>query len=178
MRLASVSGVECPTMDFVFVWVESSAFSIWTRESTSVFAFPTFLAVHALGMALVAGMGTAINLRILGVAPRVPLTELKRFFPLIWVGVWLSVASGVILLIAYPTKAFTNPFFYAKLIFVALGIIQLRVIGTGVLGDPNLDTTPVSGRGRLLAVSSLVCWIGAIATGRFLAYTYVRLLSI
>ena len=44
-------------MDSVFVWVESSTFSIWTRESTSVFAFPTFLAVHAIGMALVAGMG-------------------------------------------------------------------------------------------------------------------------
>ena len=171
-------GVECLTMDPVFLWVESSAFSIWTRESTSVFAFPTFLAVHAIGMALVAGMGAAINLRILGVAPGVPLTEMRRFFPLIWAGVWLCAASGTILLIAYPTKAFTNPFFYAKLIFVALGIVQLRVIGTRVLGDPSLDMTPVPGRGRLLAISSLVCWAGAIGTGRFLAYTYVRLLSI
>jgi hypothetical protein len=164
-------------MDPVFVWVESSALSIWARESTSVFAFPTFLAIHAMGMALVAGIGAAINLRMLGVAPRVPLTEMKRFFPLIWVGFWLSVASGVILLIAYPTKAFTNPFFYAKLIFVALGIVQLRMMSSGVLSDPNLDATPVPTRGRLLAVSSLVCWVGAIATGRFLAYTYVRLLS-
>ena len=57
-------------MDSVFIWVESSALSIWARESISIFAFPTFLAVHALGMALVAGMGAAINLRMLGVAPR------------------------------------------------------------------------------------------------------------
>ena len=90
-------------MDSVFVWVESSTFSIWTRESTSVFAFPTFLAVHAIGMALVAGMGAAINLRILGVAPGVPLTEMKRFLPFIWAGVWLCGASGIILLVAYPT---------------------------------------------------------------------------
>lgn len=165
-------------MDAVFIWVESSAFSTWTRESTSVFAFPTFLAVHAIGMALVAGLNTAINLRILGVAPGVPLTELRRFFPLIWVGVWLCVVSGLILLIAYPTKALTNPFFWAKLILVALGIVQLRAIGNGVLRDPHLDTSPVPGRGRLLAASSTACWVGAIATGRFLAYTYVQLLSI
>ena len=165
-------------MDSVFVWVESSTFSIWTRESTSVFAFPTFLAVHAIGMALVAGMGAAINLRILGVAPSVPLTERKRFLPFIWVGVWLCAASGIILLVAYPTKAFTNPFFYAKLIFVVLGIVQLRVIGRRVLDDASLDMTPVPGRGRLLALSSLVCWAGAIGTGRFLAYTYIHLLSI
>ena len=165
-------------MDPVFIWIESSVFSTWARESISIFAFPSFLVAHALGMALVVGMGSAINLRMLGVAPQIPLTEMKRFFPLIWVGVWLSVASGVILLIAYPTKALTNPIFYVKLIFVALGIVQLRVMSSGVLSDPNLDTTPVSGWGRLLAVSSLVCWFGAIFTGRFLAYTYVRLLSI
>ena len=178
MRAASALAVECQTMDPVFIWVESSALSAWARESVSVFAFPTFLAVHAMGMALVAGMAAAINLRMLGVAPHVPLTEMKRFFPFIWVGFWLCVASGLILLIAYPTKALTNPFFYAKLAFVALGIVQLRMMSSGVLSDPNVDTTPVSGRGRLLAVSSLVCWAGAIGTGRFLAYTYVRLLSI
>ena len=165
-------------MEAVFIWVESSAFSTWTRESTSVFAFPTFLAVHAIGMALVAGINTAINLRILGVAPGVPLTALRRFVPFIWVGVWLCVVSGLILLIAYPTKAFTNPFFWAKLMFVALGVIQLRAIGNGVLRDSRLDTGPVPGRGRLLAASSTACWVGAIATGRFLAYTYVQLLSI
>ena len=165
-------------MDPVFVWVESSALSVWSRESTSIFAFPTFLSVHALGMAIVVGLNVAISLRILGVAPRVPLTEMTRFFPLVWVGFGLSAASGTILLIAYPTKALTNPYFYAKLIFVALGVVQLRVIGNTVLRDPNTDTNPVPRRGRILAASSLACWAGAIATGRFLAYTYVRLFAI
>jgi len=163
-------------MDPVFAWVESTALSIWARESTSVFAFPTFLSVHALGMACVVGTNAAVSLRILGVAPQVPLTELRRFFPLVWVGGWLAVLSGIILLIAYPTKALTNPFFYAKLIFVALGAVQLRAIGNGLLRDRGLDAHRVPWRGRLLAASSLACWAVAIATGRFLAYTYVRLL--
>jgi hypothetical protein len=91
-------------MESLFFWIETSALSVWSRESTSVFAFPGFLIVHAVGMALVAGMSAAISLRILGMAPRVPLTQMRRFVPFIWLGFWLCVASGTILLIAYPTK--------------------------------------------------------------------------
>jgi hypothetical protein len=29
---------------------------------------------------------------------------------------------------------------------------------------------------KVLAVTSLVCWAGAIAAGRFLAYTHIRLM--
>ena len=163
-------------MDPVFLWVESSAFSVWARESTSIFAFPTFLAGHALGMACVVGINVAVSLRLLGVTPGFSGTELKKVFPLFWVGVWLAVISGTILLIAYPTKALTNPFFYAKLVFVGLGVFQIRMIENRVLGNPDLDTTPNPKWVRLLAVSSMVCWFGVIATGRFLAYTYGRLL--
>ena len=163
-------------MDPVFLWVESSAFSVWARESTSVFAFPTFLAGHALGMACVVGINVAVSLRLLGVTPGFSGTELKKVFPLFWVGVWLAVISGTILLIAYPTKALTNPFFYAKLVFVGLGFWQVRMIENKVLGNPDLDMPPSPKWVRLLAVSSMVCWFGVIATGRFLAYTYGRLL--
>ena len=164
-------------MESFFYWIETSAFSIWTRESTSVFAFPTFLIVHAVGMALVAGMNAAIDLRILGFAPRVPLTKMKRFVPLIWAGFWISLASGAILLIAYPTKALTNPVFWAKMVFVAVGLVQLRIIDRRLLGDPGLDGQSLPTTARRLAWGSLACWVGAIFTGRFLAYTYVTLMT-
>ena len=160
-----------------FAWLEASAFSVWVRESPSVFAFPGILSVHAIGMALVVGLNAAIDLRILGFAPYIPLLEMKRFFPLIWIGFSMNAASGVALLIGYPTKALTNPVFYAKLAFIALGLVDLRLIRNQVLRDSSLDKKPVPTKGRLLAVASLACWAGAIATGRFLAYTYNALLS-
>ena len=164
-------------MESTFFWLETTAFSVWTRESLSVFAFPTFLIVHAVGMGLVAGMNAAIDLRILGVAPAVPLTQMRRFVPAIWVGFWLCVVSGGFLLVAYPTKALTNPVFWAKLIFVAVGLVQLRLIDNRVLRDPRMDAQPVPRGGRIFAAVSLACWGGAIMSGRFLAYTYVRLLT-
>jgi hypothetical protein len=164
-------------MHSLFVWLEMSAFSEWVRESTSVFAFPTILAFHTIGMGLVAGLNAAMDLRILGFAPQVPLSELKRFFPFIWIGFWLNAASGVVLLIGYPTKALTNPVFYTKLAFIALGLVVLRAISRRVFRDPTLGNSPLSSRVRVLAATSLVCWAGAIATGRFLAYTYLHLMS-
>src|SRR6266852_9360174 len=118
-----------------FVWIEDSAFSVWVRESTSVFAFPTILSLHTIGMGLVAGINALVALRILGVAPGVPLIEMKRFLPVMWFGFWLNAASGVVLLIGYSTKALTNPVFYLKLTFIALAIAAVRVIGKRVFQD-------------------------------------------
>ena len=165
-------------MNSLFVWLESSAFSVWVRESNSVFAFPAILSLHTIGMGLVAGLNAAIDLRILGFAPRVPLMEMKRFFPLVWIAFWVNTASGVVLLIGYPTKALTNPVFYSKLLFIALGLAVLMLLKRHVFRDPRLDENPVPRKGRMLAVASLACWTGAITAGRLLAYTYLRLLSI
>ncbi len=165
-------------MNSLFVWLESSSFSVWVRESNSVFAFPAILSLHTIGMGLVAGLNAAIDLRILGFAPRVPLMEMKRFFPLVWIAFWVNAASGVVLLIGYPTKALTNPVFYSKLLFIALGLAVLMLLKRHVFRDPRLDENPVPRKGRMLAVASLACWTGAITAGRLLAYTYLRLLSI
>jgi hypothetical protein len=73
-------------------------------------------------MGLAAGINAAIALRILGIAPNVPIGEMRRFLPAMWFGFWLNFVSGVVLLIGYPTKALTNPLFYLKLTLVALGV--------------------------------------------------------
>ena len=39
-----------------------------------------------------------------------------------WAGFWVNAVSGVLLLIAYPTKALTNPLFYVKLVLIAIGL--------------------------------------------------------
>jgi len=160
-----------------FVWLESTPLSTWIRESTSVWAFPAILSLHTVGMGFVAGLAAAVDLRILGFAPAVPLLELRRFLPIMWIGFWANAFSGVLLLIGYPTKAFTNPVFYIKLSFIALALVGLRFIMRSVFGDATVDLKPATRRCRLLAIASLVCWTGAITAGRLLAYTYSHLTS-
>ena len=164
-------------MDPFLIWLESSAFSVWMRESPSILAFPAFLSFHAIGMGLAAGINGALALCILGVGPRVPLDEIERFFPIMWAGFWMNAVSGVALWIAYPTKALTNPLFYVKLSLIAVALGLSRAIGRRIFRDRLERNAPGWPAVRRLAMASLACWAGAITAGRLLAYTYTRLLA-
>ena len=159
-----------------FGWIESTALSRWLVESTSVFAFPMVLALHTIGLGLLVGLNAALDFRILGGAAHIPVAEFRRFLPVMWAGFWLNAVTGVLLLIAYPAKAFTNPVFYLKLLLIGVAVailvsLRRRVLSEGVAASP-------SRRVRQLAAASLACWAGAIIAGRLLAYTYNRLMAL
>jgi len=180
-------------MDPFFLWLEATPLSVWVRESTSVMAFPAILSAHAIGMGLAAGINSALALRLLGVARGVPVRELRRFVPLMWLGFWLNAASGALLLIGYPTKALTNPVFYLKLSFIALALWTYRITSRRVFarevdqtelaavsaggGTVGVVVTQEAVKLRTLAFVTLMSWTGAITAGRLLAYTYRRLLA-
>jgi hypothetical protein len=156
--------------DPLFTWLESTAARAWIVESASLFAFPGILAAHTIGLAFVAGLAAAFDLRLLGVAPAVPPLAFARLRPAMWFGLWLNVLTGLALVLAYPTKALTNPVFYLKLAMIAGGLLILRVTLRRVR-----DGSAMTGDMKGLAVLSLFLWAGAIAAGRLLAYTCTRL---
>jgi hypothetical protein len=157
-------------MDFT-AWVESTALSTWLRESPSLLAFPLVLIVHAWGMGFLAGSNAALDLRIIGFAPRVSLSAMERFYPVMWFGFVTNAISGVLLLTAYPTKALTNPVFYLKIGSIAAGMVMMVKIRERVVRNPACDTAPLPTNAKILAGISLFFWAAAIISGRFLAYT-------
>src|SRR4051812_21628388 len=92
------------------------------RESPSFFAFPLMLSLHAIGMGLAAGVNCMLALRLLGAASAIDVSDFEPFFPVMWFGFWMNALSGVALLIAYPTKALTNPIFYLKIALIAAAV--------------------------------------------------------
>jgi hypothetical protein len=161
-------------VDPFFAAIETSALSTWLRESPSLWAFPFVLILHTVGLAFLVGVNVAIAVRVLGLAATVPLRTLRRYDVVMWAGFWVNAVSGVLLLIAYPTKALTNPLFYAKLLLIAVGLLLARAIRPWLanLAGPG-DALPP--RLKMLAAASLVCWAVSITAGRLLAYTYSRL---
>ena len=164
-------------IDPFLIWLESTALSQWIVGSESMFAFPGILALHAIGMGFAVGICLALDLRVLGVAPGVRIAEMRRFVPVVWAAFWLNAVSGVLLLIGYPTKALTNPVFYLKLLLIGVGLWLFKRIGRRVFDDTG-DERAQSPLVQRLAIFSLVCWVGAITAGRFLAYTYHRLTAL
>src|SRR5437016_5751128 len=98
-----------------YAWLEQTGLGSWIRESSTIWAYPSVLFMHTLGMGLVAGLSAAIALRILGFAREMPLSPLDKLYPVLWVGFWINAVSGTLLLIADATTKMTNPVFFIKL---------------------------------------------------------------
>jgi hypothetical protein len=168
VRPLRLSGIET-----FFDWLEHTGISLWVRGD-SLLAFPTILTIHTIGMGFLAGTNWAIACRILGVAPGVPVGVLEKFYPVIWTAFAANAVSGVLLFLGYPYKAATNPVFYAKLTFIAVGIILVLKIRNEVL-RPYLTSSGeavFAHRAKRLAFASIIAWAGAITAGRLLAYTF------
>jgi hypothetical protein len=155
----------------IFNTIEQSGLSRWLRESQSLFGFYFILLFHTFGMSLVVGANAVVDLRILGIAPGLPLHPLKKLFGIMWTGLAINVATGLLLLTAYPTKALTNPDFYVKLSFIGLAVYTMRKMSIQVFGDDSLSEAAMIAKGKLMAKLSLIFWIGAVGAGRLLSET-------
>lgn len=156
-------------MDFL-IWLEHGNLATWVRESTSIWGYPTILFMHTVGMAALAGTAIAIDLRILGFAPDIPLEPMNKFFPLMWLGFWINLLSGTILLMSDATTKLTSPIFGIKMLFVAGGVLMLHLVRKRVIRRRAIDELALPFFAKVMAAASLLCWLGAITAGRLMAY--------
>jgi hypothetical protein len=159
-----------------FQWIERSDFSTWLREAPSVLVFPNILFLHTVAMAFVAGTNAAVDFCLLGFAPGLKVSAMERLMPVMWSAFWVMAVTGILLLIAYPTKAFTNPLWYVKFVFIGLALVDTRIINSEVFSG-RVDSQAASRRLKTLAVVSLILWAGAITSGKLLGHTYSRLFA-
>ncbi len=153
----------------MIAWLEASALATWARQSPSIWAYPTILTLHTVGLGIVVGTSAVVDLCLLGFAPRLRLGALTSLFTLLAWGFVVNAASGFILFIADATTKSVQPVFYAKLGLIALALWVTVLLRRTVRADAR-GVGSVSGRDRGLAVVSLLLWAGAITAGRLMAY--------
>lgn len=149
--------------------LENSRFSEWLLGSPSIWAYPTVLTLHTVGLGVLVGANWVLDLRLLGVAPGIPLQAMEKLFRWMWIGFWINAVSGVMLFAGEATTKGTTWLFMVKLALVALGVVIIVFTRRSVYGRGG-ETPRVDGRVRALAVASLVVWVAAIAAGRYMAY--------
>lgn len=130
------------------------------------YAYPALEVVHIVGVALLLGNLLALELRVWGVAPELPLQALARLsLSLSLVGFGLLVASGVLMFAAAPGELLANRSFLWK-----MGLLQLAGLNAAWFhargGLARLDRTA-----RAQTVLSLGLWLTIIMLGRWIAYT-------
>lgn len=121
---------------------------------------------HVLGLALLVGAILPLDLRLMGVARRLPLAPLAALLvPAAGAGLALAVASGALLFLAGPADYLGAPLFLAKMGLVALGAggaLALH-LGPGLAGAGE-------GRLRLAGALSLCAWVPALVLGRLIGF--------
>lgn len=151
--------------------LEHSAFGTWVREAPTIWAYPTVLFLHTVGLAFLVGINVAIDMRILGVASSMPLAPMRKLFPWMWAGFWVNAVSGVALLIADATTKLANPVFGVKMAFIILGVVNMAWYKQRLFRDPGeLERRTASPHARRVAIVSLILWVGATTAGRLMGY--------
>jgi hypothetical protein len=125
--------------------------------------------LHTYGMAIVVGLIAGIDLRILGFAPGLPLAPMRKLMPIMWAAFWVNAVTGTILMVVDATTKLRNPDFFIKMGLILLAVVIQRLIEARVFRDGQADP-PLTANVKMLAFTSLVCWLGAITAGRLLAY--------
>jgi hypothetical protein len=147
--------------------IDQSALADFVRDT--IWVYPLMLTLHAVGLAFAAGVAVAVNLRVLGVAPALPLAAMQRLQPLFFAALAVNAISGIGLVLNNPAKWLVDPLFYVKLTLLALALIDSALLARRVFAAASALTNA-----RGLAVTSLLLWGGAITAGRMLAYPYFR----
>ena len=118
--------------------------------------------IHYLGMFLMVGTTVFVDLRILGLAGhKLDTNRLAgALFPWMWVGLVMVMLSGFIMFAGQATTFYPATVFQIKLLVILLALIFGAVVQRRVAKWDRLAAA--SGGAKLLALVSLVLWIGAI----------------
>jgi hypothetical protein len=151
-------------------FLEQTAIATFIRESSSYFGFPTVLFLHTLGLSFLVGANLVVSMRVLGLAPGLPLQPLRRLFPFMWLGFVLTVLSGTGLAMAAATTRLLNPILLVKLVLVAIATVIMRRLEKKVF-NPKVPKTGETGEGKAMAAALLVLWLAVTTAGRLIAYS-------
>ena len=129
------------------------------------FAYPALEVLHITGIALLLGSLVLLELRVWGLAPELPLRPLARLaLPVTLAGFGLIFCSGLLMFASQPAELMANRAFLAKLALVLLaGLNAAWFHARGSLA--RCDRLA-----RAQTVLSTGLWLGAIASGRWIAY--------
>lgn len=135
----------------------------------SAWGWPIAESIHFIGLSLLFGSIGLIDLRLMGFARGIALTDLHRITRIGLIGYVLNVVTGVAFFVSAPDQYLYNPAFQLKVLCMA--VAGLNVVSFYVIAWPQLRAaTSVPFIGRAFALVSLTAWTGVIVFGRLITF--------
>jgi hypothetical protein len=153
-------------------WLESTAPAIAISESS--WLFPGIESVHVLGIAIVVGSITMVDLRLLDLNLRErPVGELiAETLPWTWTAFGVAVCSGALMFSSNATHYWGTVPFRAKMLLLTLAGINMMAfhatIHRSVDSWGRLPPTPWAA--KLCGGISLALWVGVVLLGRWIGF--------
>jgi hypothetical protein len=138
-----------------------------------VWVWATLETIHFLALALLVGTIGVLDLRLLGVARRLPLAPLRQLVPWGVAAFVVNLVTGIMFVAGAPYQYFYNFAFQMKVLFMLVAGLNILVFYAGgiarrifVVGPGQ----PVPLPGRIVGLISLTMWIGVMYWGRMLTF--------
>ena len=152
--------------------IEATGLGKVMRES--LWGFPIVETVHICAFAVVVGSIVVLDLRLLGLSRRIPVSRLAALvLPFAIGGFAIAMLAGLTMFTAHANDYLTNEVFMLKMGLILLAGVNAGLLHAGsmrAVGRWDIDVVPPS-RVRFTAALSIALWFGVIACGRLLAYT-------
>jgi hypothetical protein len=160
------------SLDNFCAWIEQTPLSQAIQVTS--WSVPAVQTVHILAIAAVMASVLMINLRLLGIVGRdQTIARISaRFRPVIWWTLPILLVSGAFLIIGEPVRSLENPIFQLKM-FLLVTVIIVTLSYQAPLNKDSKFWESTSGRRgaiKLIAILSLLLWVGIVCAGRWIAY--------
>lgn len=157
-------------------WLSTTSPSVFIQNHNS-WVIPTIQSIHIIGIGVVLGSALMICLRILGWAglDQTLRQTTSRFGPWLTGGLWLMLATGILMVIGEPVRELVTFSFWLKMFLVAVSTLIASVFQINLRKhERRWEETLIRRRSiQGLAILTFLIWLCIIILGRLIAYDHI-----
>jgi hypothetical protein len=152
-------------------WVRATGLHRFVADHAWV--WPMSETLHYLGLSLLLGTVGMFDLRVLGMAKKIPPAALHKLIPIGIAGYCVNILTGITFFSGFPEQYAYNPSFFWKGVLMAVAgmnvaLFYLSTAFREVKAMPAGADAPF--RAKLIAGTSLTAWVGVLICGRLLTF--------
>lgn len=148
-------------------WLSESSLNQWVNSSRYI--WPTMETIHFLGLCVLMGGLLVVDLRLLGLYPRLSAATAERCVQWALAAFAVNLITGIGFLAGNTWKYWDNPSFQIKL--VLMGIAGVNAMIYQLKAEELITESRTTVSMRLIGGISLLCWCGVIVCGRMITFT-------